>query len=182
MVSRSSRIFALAAMLLLTFTSCSPKLLPFTQSMYDRYTWNENDIKKIQFYLSKEVVLRNASAQGQSTIVDGKIEDQRRKDIDQVVIPAKTPGVLVYLPKANRFGISFESKGGEYLMFGPNPKSGGKYVLLAKSWKNRQGKITYGEKTYTADLGASFAHLLVNIKKVNKVGIKQSVAGGRKVN
>jgi len=182
MVTRSSKLFALAAMLIFAFSSCSPKLLPFTQSMYDRYTWNENDIKKIQFYLSKEVVLRNASAQGQSTIVDGKIEDQRSKKIDQVVIPAKTPGVLVYLPKANRFGISFESKGGEYLMFGPNPKSGGKYVLLAKSWKNRQGKITYGEKMYTADLGASFAHLLVNIKKVNKVGIKQSVAGGRKVN
>ena len=67
-------------------------------------------------------------------------------------------------------------------MFGPNPKSGGKYVLLAKSWRNRQGKVSYGSRTYTADLGASFAHLMVNIKKVNKVGIKQKVAGGRTVN
>ena len=171
-----------AITLIMTMSACGPKLLPFTQSMYDRYTWDEGDLKKIQFYLSREVVLRNASAQGQSTIVNGKIEDQQEKRIDQVVIPAKTPGVLVYFPRSNRFGISFDSDGGEYLMFGPNPKSGGKYVLLAKSWQKRQGRITYGEKVYTAELGASFAHLLVNIKKVNKVGIKQSVAGGRKVN
>jgi len=150
--------------------------------MYDRYTWNEADLEKIQFYLSREVVLRSATAEGQSTIEDGKIKDEVNRNIDQVIIPAKTPGTLVYLPKANRFGISFESTGGEYLMFGPNPKSGGKYVLLAKSWKNRKGEITYGKRLYTADLGASFAHLLVNIKKVNKVGIKQKVVGGRKVN
>lgn len=173
---------ALLAVVILSFSACGPKLLPFTQSMYDRYTWNESDLEKIQFYISREIVLRNASASGQSTIEDGNIKDELNKSIDQVVIPAKTPGVLVYLPKANRFGISFESTGGEYLMFGPNPKSGGKYVLLAKSWKNRQGKVTYGQQTFTADLGASFAHLMVNIKKVNKVGIKQKVAGGRKVN
>ncbi len=168
--------------IILGTTSCGPKLLPFTQSMYDRYTWNEADLEKIQFYLSREVVLRIASTDGQSTIEDGKIKDEQNRSIDQVIIPSKTPGVLVYLPKANRFGISFESTGGEYLMFGPNPKSGGKYVLLAKSWKNRRGEVTYGQRIYTADLGASFAHLMVNIKKVNKVGIKQTVAGGRKVN
>jgi len=175
----------LMTLLLLTMaiSSCGPKLLPFTQAMYDRYTWNEDDLRKIQFYLSKEVVLRNASASGESTIVDGKIEDKIDKSVNQVIIPSKTPGVLVYNPKSNRFGISFDTKdAGTYLMFGPNPKSGGKYVLLAKEWRNRQGKITYGKRTYTADLGASFAHLLVNIKKVNKVGIKQTVAGGRKVN
>lgn len=182
MMSRTSAILTSLGLMMVLLSSCSPKLLPFTQSMYDRYTWNENDLKKIQFYLSKDVTLRSTSANGQSTIRDGKIEDAVSKNIEKVVIPAKTPGVLVYLPKSNRFGISFESEGGEYLMFGPNPKSGGKYVLLAKSWKNRQGKITYGEQMYTADLGASFAHLLVNIKKVNKVGIKESVAGGRKVN
>lgn len=182
MLRKTSWYLASFAVVILSLTSCGPKLLPFTQSMYDRYTWNESDLEKIQFYLSREVVLRNASAEGQSTIEDGKIKDEVNRNIDQVVIPAKTPGILVYLPKANRFGISFESDGGEYLMFGPNPKSGGKYVLLAKSWKNRTGEITYGNRLYTADLGASFAHLMVNIKKVNKVGIKQKVAGGRTVN
>ena len=180
---RNTTMYLVTLMVVIfSMTSCGPKLLPFTQSMYDRYTWNESDLEKIQFYLSREVVLRNASADGQSTIEDGKIKDELNRNIDQVVIPAKTPGVLVYLPKSNRIGISFESDGGEYLMFGPNPKSGGKYVLLAKSWRNRKGDITYGSRTYTADLGASFAHLMVNIKKVNKVGIKQKVAGGRTVN
>ena len=182
MLRKSTWYLAPIVVVIFSLTSCGPKLLPFTQSMYDRYTWNEADLEKIQFYLSREVLLRSASAEGQSTIVDGKIKDEVNRNIDQVVIPAKTPGILVYLPKANRFGISFESIGGEYLMFGPNSKSGGKYVLLAKSWKNRKGEITYGKRLYTTDLGASFAHLLVNIKKVNKVGIKQKVAGGRKVN
>lgn len=162
-------------------SSCAPKLHPFTQEIYDRYTWNENDLRKIQFYLSKEVTLKRSMSKGESIISNGKIEDTRSRIVDQVVIPAKTPGTLVYFPKHNRFGISFDKDVEAFLMFGPNPKSGGKYVLLAKSWKDRTGKITYGETTYTADLGASFAHLLVNIKKAHKVGVKQEVAGGRKI-
>lgn len=166
---------------LATMSSCAPRLLPFTQELYDRYTWNEGDLRKIQFYLSKEVTLKRSVARGESTIINGKIEDTRSKLVDQIVIPAKTPGTLVYFPKHNRFGISFDKDVKAYLMFGPNPKSGGKYVLLAKSWKDRRGKITYGDVAYTADLGASFAHLLVNIKSAHKVGVKQDVAGGRRV-
>ncbi|MBT8218754.1 MAG: hypothetical protein KJP00_02965 [Bacteroidia bacterium] len=173
----------LSCFLVVIITSCSPKMHPFTQDMYDRYAWNEDDLKSIQFYLSREVVLRRSKSRGASEIVDGKIKDLRDRKVQEVIIPAKTPGVLVFLPKSNRFGISFEQSGNQkFLMFGPNPKSGGKYVLLAQEWKNRKGKITYDSETYITELGASFSHLLVNVKKAHKIGIRSSVVRGRTVN
>lgn len=179
-----SIIHCLAGLILiLVSVSCSPKLHPFTQEMYDRYSWNEDDLRSIQFYLSREVVLRKSASRGESEIIDGKIRDVRDRKVNEVVIPAKTPGILVYLPKSNRFGVSFESTGDQkFLMFGPNPKSGGKYVLLAKEWKNRKGRISYDDAIYTTDLGASFSHLLVNIKKVHKIGVRSSTARGRTIN
>jgi hypothetical protein len=92
-----------------------------------------------------------------------------------------TPGVFVFSPKEKRFAISFEDSDARFLMFGPNPKAGNKYVLLASEWKNRRGKVQYDDKTWRVSADDAVSSLLVDLKKVRKVSVSSRTAGGRKV-
>ena len=41
------------ALSLVVFSSCSPRLTPFTQDLYDENGWSDDDLKKIQFIYLK---------------------------------------------------------------------------------------------------------------------------------
>ena len=66
-------------------------------------------------------------------------------------------------------------------MFGPNPKRGDKYVLLAKDWDRRIGKVTYGGEVYNTLSESAFAGLLVDIKEAKNVKYNSKKASGRRV-
>lgn len=164
-------------------TSCSPQLSPFTQKLYESNQWSEEELKQIQFYLSEDVVLRKQVSAGDSRIESGDIKIVSGSKVEEIVIRQGTPGVLAFMPKEKRFAVSFEGgeDEGRYLMFGPNPKKGNRYVLLASEWKRRGGEVSYnGQKYYTTSASA-YASLLVNLKKVRRVSVKSRTARGRKV-
>ncbi len=173
--------FLLLAGLLIFISSCSPKLSPFTQKLYKDNGWSEGELKSIQFYLSEDVVLRREASQGASTIEGGEIKMVDGKKVEEVVVREGTPGVLVFLPKKNRFAVSFESSDERYLMFGPNPKAGNRYVLLASDWKRNRGKVTYDGKPFYTPSKSAYAALMVDLKKIRKVSVKSHTAKGRKV-
>ena len=170
-------------MMVVAMSSCTKNLRPFTQNLYDDYRWTENDLKKIQFYLSDDIVMTRESNAGKSEIEGGEIKVVEGRTIEQVVIPKGTPGIFLFSPKSDRFAISFDDRSDElYLMFGPNPKAGDRYVLLASEWKRRGGKVTYGGKKWRVNYNGAWAGLLVDLKKIKKVQIKKSRAKGRTVN
>ncbi len=163
-------------------SSCSPRLTPFTQKLYDRNDWSEAELKKVQFYLSEDIVLRREVTKGGSRIESGTIKVVNGSKVEEVVIRKGTPGVITFMPKHDRFAVSFEEGNDErFLMFGPNPKYGNRYALLASGWKRRGGEVTYdGSKFYTTS-DSAYATLLVNLKKVRKVSVKSRTASGRKI-
>lgn len=163
-------------------SSCGPTLSPFTQRLYDEQDWSDPELKRIQFYLSDDILMRRQIGQDKSEIISGEIKIVDGRQVEEIRIPARTPGVLLFLPKENRFAISFE-EGGEdrYLVFGPNPKVGGRYVLLASEWNRRQGRVTYDGKKFVVDNSSAFSALMVDLKKIRKTSIKSRTAGGRKV-
>ncbi len=166
----------------LFLSSCSPNLRPFTKKLQDSYQWNENELKKLQFYLSDDIVLTKNSSRGTSEIKDGKLEVKGEQSLDQVVIRAGTPGVLIISPKANRFAVSFDPENdNNFLMFGANEKQGGRYVLLSAAWNKDNGQITYGGEAYYTPVSSAFAHLLVDIRRKATQTTKTSTLGGRKV-
>jgi hypothetical protein len=165
----------------LFLASCSPRLTPFTQRLYEESGWTKAELKRIQFYLSEDIVLKRSLSGGSSEIVNGKIKIENGQEIEEVVIPKMTPGVFVFSPKEKRFAISFEDSDARFLMFGPNPKAGNKYVLLASEWKNRRGKVQYDDKTWRVSADDAVSSLLVDLKKVRKVSVSSRTAGGRKV-
>ena len=128
--------------------SCSPTLTPFTQQLYERHNWNDAQLKKIQFYLSEDIVLSREVGMNESIIDKGAIKIENGRQVEQVIFKKGTPGVFVFSPKDNKFGISFEKEDSKYLMFGPNPKMSERYVLMGRDWANGQGQITYNNNYF----------------------------------
>lgn len=171
-------------MSLLFLSACSPKLSPFSQRLIDQNGWSEEELQQIQFYLSDDIVLKRDFRRGSSKIVSGEIKMVNGREVEEVRITKGTPGVLLFQPKSNRMAVSFESgrKGdARYLMFGPNPKRGKNYVLLASDWNNRRGKVTYDGKTYYTTSDSALSTLMVDLKRTGRTSVKSRSAKGRKI-
>lgn len=166
----------------LLLTSCSPTLTYFTHDLYKENKWSEQELKQIQFYLSHTIVLRREANSGDSEIREGEIRIRNGRKVEEIVIPGGTPGVFLFSPKENRLAVSFEKTGKDrYLMFGPNPKIDGRYVLLAAEWDKRQGKVTYDGSSWWVDDESAIAALMVDLKRSRHVAVRSRVAQGRTV-
>ncbi|HPG08129.1 MAG TPA: hypothetical protein P5275_19670 [Saprospiraceae bacterium] len=166
----------------MTLAACGPSLRPFTEDFYQTYDFKEGDLKKIQFYNSRDIVLYRTAQGGNVEIREGAVKVVDGKKREEIVIPRGTPGVLVMMPKEDRFAISFDAKDSErYLMFGPNPKYGEHYTLLASDWKKYQGVITYGGEKYYTDNTSALAQLMFDVKELRRIENKTYVAKGRTV-
>ena len=163
-------------------SACSPQLSVFNRKLYEEQKWSDDDLKRIQFYLSDDLTIyRFLDEEGGATITSGEIKIVDGRKTEQIYFKSGTPGVFLSRPKDEHFAISFEDKDEtHYLTFGPNPKYGGQYMLLASEWDKRSGKVTYaGKKFYTSS--AEIPRLLVNLKKVSYNKTEGRTAGGRTV-
>jgi hypothetical protein len=167
---------------LFSFVACSPSLTPFTERIHNELDFSEDDLQKIQFYLSEDIVLTRNLGGEESRITDGKIKVVNGREVEEIVFEKGTPGILLFTPKRERLAISFEVGGNDkYLMFGPNERAGGRYVLLAKEWRKSRGKVSYNGKTYETGSSSAYSSLMVDIDKYRKVSYQSSKAKGRKV-
>ena len=167
---------------LLFATSCSPRLSDYTTRLQNTNSWSEDDLRQIQFYLSSPVVLKKQIKEGSSEIINGKIKMENGRQIEEIVIPKGTPGIFLFSPKSERYAVSFEGNGEDkFLMFGPNPKAGNRFVLLASDWERRRGKVTYSGKTYYVDSSSAYAGLQVDLRRIRKTKVSSRVAKGRKI-
>jgi len=181
-MAKSPIYYALGLFVILALSACSPRLTPFTEDLQEEFGWSERELKKIQFYVSRTIVLRREYKKGSSEIVSGKIKMVDGKSVDEVVIESGTPGVVLFQPKNNRLAVSFEDGGKErFLMFGPNPKADDKYVLLASTWNKREGKVTYENKSWYTPTQSAYAALMVDLRKVRKTRVSSRRADGRTV-
>ena len=143
----NARTITMLGLLAILLSSCGPTLTPFTQRLYEENNWTESELKRIQFYLSDDVVMRRELTGSKSEIVSGEIKLVDGRRVEEIIIRNGTPGVFMFSPKSNRFAVSFEEGGKDrFLMFGPNPKANNRYVLLASDWNRHTGKVTYAGK------------------------------------
>lgn len=177
------RIYLLSLLALgLFFTSCSPQLSVFDRKLYETQDWSDDELRKIQFYLSEDLLIyRDLDENGSSVITSGQIKIENGRKTEQILFPSGTPGVFLFRPKGEHFAISFENKGDtHYLTFGPNPRYSNQYMLLASDWDKRRGTVTYaGQKFYTSS--DQIPRLMVNLKKTTYRKTEGRTAGGRSV-
>lgn len=178
---KNMKYFFFLFIVALLLGSCGPTLRPFTKSMYDEYGWTERDLQNVQFYLSQDILLTRKAKGHESSIKDGKIRVKEGRKIEKIIIKKGTPGVLVFIPKKNRFAISFDQDDNKYLMFGPNSSANGRFVLLARDWDRQVGEMTYNNETYYTTSESALAHLLVDIKAAAKVKYTRERASGRSI-
>lgn len=179
MKTRKLVLFAILSMAFLS--SCSNRLSYFTDELNDRYRWTDDELKKIQFYVSQDIVMKREISGGDREVVSGKIKIEDGRQIEEVVIRKGTPGAFLFSPKVDRFAIGFEESNERYLIFGPSPKYSDRFVLLASDWDRRSGEVTYDNKTWKVSSDVAYAALLVDLRKINKVDVNSRVAKGRKV-
>jgi hypothetical protein len=162
--------------------ACSPQLSYFTKNLYEKQGWTQEEVRQIQFYVSRDIVLSRAIKDGETSIVDGKIRIKNGRKIEQVIVRQGTPGVLVLMPKSDRFAVSFEEEGNDaYLMFGPNPNYNNRFALLAQDWEQDRGQVHYRGQLYNVDSKSAFACLMVDLKQLGESEFKTHRAQGRLV-
>ena len=174
--------FITAFCCMLMLSSCTKSLTPFTQNLYEENEWSEDELKQIQFYLSRDITIYRHKSEANSAIEDGEIKMVRGKNVEEITIPEGTPGLLTLLPKENRFAISFEDGDNKHLTFGPNPHYGDKYTLLASEWQKNIGTVTYNGEKIFYQIRKCQRFLMVDLKKIDKFNIDKRIAKGRKLN
>ena len=177
----TNRLFSLILISSFLFTSCSKQLTPFTERIQEDFGFHEEDLKRIQFYLSDDIVLERNVGVEESVIEGGKIKVVDGRKVEEVVFEEGTPGVVLFSPKSQRLAISFEEDTDKFLMFGPNPKLGGRYVLLAKDWNRRVGKVTYNGRTWRTNSESALSSLLVDLDAYSDISYESKKVKGRKV-
>ncbi len=162
--------------------SCSPRLTYINNDMIKQNKWSEEDLKRIQFYLSDNIILTRKLSSGESTISGGKILIKDGQKIEQVVFKKGTPGILLFIPKENRYAISFDnSSTDKYLVFGPNPKMNSRFALMAKEWDRYMGTVSYNGQTYETSSHSAFSALMVNLKRAQDYDKNVEVVKGVKL-
>ncbi len=175
------KILSIAIVCALVISSCSPTLYPFTDNVYDEFSSSTETLSKVQFYLSDDIVLYRDFGGKQTSVENGTIKIIDGRKIEEVIFKKGTPGVFLFTPKRDRVAISFEADDDKYLMFGPNQKVGGRFVLLAKEWKKRKGKVTYAGQTWNTTSESAYSNLLVDLDKARKTKYNKTTVSGRRV-
>lgn len=142
--------------------------VPFTHDLREQYAISPDDISRLQFYVSEEIVLeRLIHKQGAKATKENRLELLNNDVVRQVRIPRLTPGVAVSVTN-DMIEVSFEQ--GKTLFFGSSPAKRkevqGAYSLLARDWTDRKGTVTYGGETFTTQPGAGGVHLFVDVDDV----------------
>ena len=170
------------SLVVLFFASCAPSLKYYTKEIHDDSRWSDSELGKIQFYLSNDIFLWRDVNRGESVITNGKIKMVDGREVEEIVIKKGTPGAFLFSPQKNHYAVSFDNNDdSKYLIFGPSEKVNGRYVLLAKDWDRRFGKVTYGDKVYKTTNESAFAYLMVDVDKTRRTKVSTTKAPGRKV-
>lgn len=169
-------------LVLVGLASCAPTYSYYTRDIHESANWDDAALSRVQFYISNDIVLWRDITKGESVVTNGKIKMVNGREVEEVVIKRGTPGVYLFSPQKKQYAISFDpNDDSKYLIFGPSVKVGERYVLLAKEWDRRFGKVTYGDQVYRTSAESAFAYLMVDISKTKSTRVTSERPSGRKV-
>ncbi len=168
-------------LIVLVLTSCSTtRYRSLTRELITNAEWGENDLKKLQFYVSDNIVLRRKVTDAKAKIVSGKIVSKDGAKYEEIIIRSGTPGTMLFSPDNERIAISFEKNDSKsFLMFGSSEKRDGAFVLLATDWDKNGGTVTYGGKEYQTGASSAYVTLLIQTENEGSTEFKRRTAPGR---
>ena len=79
----------------LMLTACSNSKTYFTPSIRNYIEKGNQNLKKVQFYVDRDIVLRRELSTGETKVTSGKVMIENGRTINIVTIKKNTPGVCV---------------------------------------------------------------------------------------
>jgi hypothetical protein len=108
--------FISAAILMIVISSCA-RTVTFSHTMRDRINLLDEDLKKIQFYVSEKIIIKREFINWSSEINrDHDLRQIGNHYLETVVINTDTPGIVVDANEEELY-VSFEPNPNFYLIF-----------------------------------------------------------------
>lgn len=183
------RIIVLILSATVFLSSCSLNRMYFTVSSKQEIEKAGVDLTQVQFYNSEEIVLARQISKEEIKVAEGKVRVENGRNIEEIIIPANTPGVCE-LNDEKTLKVSFETGDGRSIPFLVERRNdivvaGSYFKIGAKEWTRtsrgrRVGKLDYGGQIYDV-VGGTGSRLMIDKAVLNKVERKTHVAKGRKL-
>ncbi|MCC6702606.1 MAG: hypothetical protein IT221_13835 [Fluviicola sp.] len=175
------RILLSLAFVALLVTSCGT-MAPYTDTLKEQYDLSPENLMKVQFFTSSNIILEKSSSSGnQTTGDDGTLVSNTNSTQERIIIPKNTACRFEKQGPNNEIIVRFEVGTGKILTFAQRPtQTNGKYYLVA-DWKQNGGTVVYGNENYNVQAGGSSAFLVVKQKNLARKKRKDRVVKGMKV-
>jgi hypothetical protein len=156
--------------------------ITFSKSLKQRLDRDGIDVKKVQFYIDQKLVLRRAMGSEKGTVKSGVIVFDNGQYMNELVIPAYTPGVCEWV-NGEDMKVSFDVPG-KTIEFGAL-YANNNFILVGNNWHNGTVDITYDNQLYQVSCGScnnvADAKLVVRKNQTFKKDDNAKVVAGRKV-
>ena len=162
--------------------SCATKV-PYTNKIKEDFGLTHENLKKVQFYTSKTIILERSEKQKRTTTTGqgGDLVVSSTSSSERIVIPANRPCIFDGEDESGAILIRFELGDGRVLRFKQRPNIASDRFYLEAQWQDGRGELDYGGAVYFAVSGSSSAYLLVKLKQWQKNKRKERVVKGMKV-
>jgi len=174
---------------ILLLSSCSINRMYLTVDTKQQIEKAGVDIKQVQFYNSEEIALARQLNKEELNVAEGKVRIKNGKHIEEIIIPANTPGICE-LNDEKTLKVSFDTGDGKTIPFlverkGDVVLSSSYFRIGAKKWVRttrgkKVGKLDYEGKIYNLVRGAD-SRLMIDKSVLNRVKRDTHVAKGRKL-
>lgn len=162
--------------------SCQPTRVYYNERLAQDYQWTDNELQKLQFYVSEDIVLTRQIRRGDAVIEGGKIKRIQGREIEKIIIKRGTPGTYLFTTTDGNYALTFDASNRQnYLVFGPVAKVRDRYALRAKKWERSFGLVTYGGREYSTPARSAQAFLLINSKGHRTTRVKTKTERGSRL-
>lgn len=161
--------------------------LPFSKSLKFRLDQDRADLKKIQFYIDKPLILRHTAASGSSAVKSGTVSYDNAQNVTEFTIPAYTPGICERV-KGDSLYISFDAPQNSFVFAAVYANE--QFMLQGTNWYNGVTDVMYDNKIFKVQCdgcgSAGEAKLVIKRSQAGNAGKATAGSGkviaGRKLN
>ncbi|MFT4544174.1 MAG: hypothetical protein ACI9UR_002291 [Bacteroidia bacterium] len=183
------KYLSLLTLFIITLSSCSINRMLLTVDTKQQLEKAGVDIKQVQFFNSDEIILARQLNKEEINVAEGKVRIENGKHIEEIIIPANTPGICE-LNNEKTLKVSFDAGDGKTIPFlvekkGTIVTAGSYFKIGAKKWVRTSrgkkiGKLDYEGEIYNIVRGAD-SRLMIDKAVLNRVKRDTHVAKGRKL-
>jgi hypothetical protein len=155
------------------------RYIPFTRELISTYSLSEDDIKHLQFYVSKEILLRRELSKGEANIAKGKLIVDNGKEVDEVDVPQYAPGIAdaaeFNTDEVDYIDVRFEKGASDIEFIARVAKPRDSFALM---FHNEAHSVPFGDREYQPINDSLHAILLVDRDMLGNLQSKRRVLKG----